>query len=284
MENRVCGERRGVRTSGARERSLDLAIVAGPALILLFLVSGMNASAEEARDSCVECHGKTSFLVTNKKLYSYFQRWRSSNHTRAGVTCVDCHGGNARSFDKEKAHGGDLDAAQSSSAVNFRNIPKTCGQCHPSIHEAFRESAHFEHVVGKDHEGEGPTCVTCHGSKNATVLSAYTVEEACRKCHNEESQRHPEDVKKASTLLRSFLAIRRHYHYIAARGDPAVTKPFLESIDARLYDLTLTWHTFDLEATSEKSRALLGELRAKREDVAAAGHKNALENRGQLPQ
>jgi len=263
---------------------LKLAVVALSALFSLSLVSWKSASAEEAKDSCVECHGKTSFLVTNKKLYSYFRRWRSSNHTRVGVTCVDCHGGDPQYSDKEKAHGGDLSAAQASSAVNFRNIPKTCGRCHEHIYEGFRESTHFEHVVSKDEEDQGPTCVTCHGSMNVTVLNAYTVEETCRKCHNEETQNHPESPQEARALLRSFLSIQRYYQYIAARGDPAATKPFLGAIDAHLHDLTVTWHTFDLDAMDEKTKAVLEELRAKHEEVASAAHKKDLENRGQVPQ
>jgi nitrate/TMAO reductase-like tetraheme cytochrome c subunit len=277
-------ERWGPRSSGKRGRSLTLAVVVLSALLLLSLVSWKSASAEEAKDSCVECHGKTSFLVTNKKLYSYFRRWRSSNHTRGGVTCVDCHGGNPQSSDKEKAHGGDLNAAQASSAVNFRNIPKTCGRCHEHIYEGFRKSAHFEHVVSKDQEDHGPTCVTCHDSINVTVLNAYTVEETCRKCHNEDTQNHPEYAQEARALLRSFLSIRRSYHYIAARGDPAATKPFLKDIDAYLHDLTVTWHTFDLDAMGEKSKAVLEQLRAKREEVASAAREKDLENRGQSPE
>ena len=221
---------------------MKLAVVALSALFSLSLVSWKGASAEEAKDSCVECHGKTSFLVTNKKLYSYFRRWRSSNHTRGGVTCVDCHGGNPQYSDKEKAHGGDLSAAQASSAVNFRNIPRTCGRCHEPIYQGFRESVHFEHVVSKNQEDQGPTCVTCHGSMNVTVLNAYTVEETCRKCHNEETQNHPENPQEARALLRSLLSIQRYYHYIAARGSPTATKSFLEDVDAQVRDLTASDH------------------------------------------
>jgi hypothetical protein len=200
------------------------------------------------------------------------------------VTCSDCHGGNPQSFDKQRAHGGDLNAAQSSSAVNFRNIPETCGQCHEEIHDAFRESAHYEHLVSKDPEDQGPTCVTCHGSMNVTALNAYTVGETCRKCHNEETQNRPESAEEVAVLLRRSLSIQRHYHYVAARGDPAATKPFLENIDARLHDLTLTWHTLDLDATAKKTKAVLGQLRAKREEVASAARKNQLENSSQSSQ
>jgi hypothetical protein len=119
---------------------------------------------------------------------------------------------------------------------------------------------------------------------NVTVLNAYTVEESCRQCHNEETQNHPESPQEASALLRSFLSIQRHYHYIAARGSPAATKSFLKDADARIHDLTVTWHTFDLDVMSEKTKAVLDELRVKHEEVASAAHKKDLENRGQAPQ
>ena len=262
------------RISRSRRRSLKLGVVALSALLLFPLASWQNASAEEAKDSCVECHGEASFLVTNKKLYDYFQRWGSSVHKQEGVTCVDCHGGNSRSPDKEKAHGGDLDAAKAKSAVNFRNIPKTCGGCHEDIYEGFRESAHFEHVVSQDQEDQGPTCVTCHGSINVAVLNVNTVEDTCRKCHNEETENSPENAEEARALLNRFLSIHRYYRYITKRGDPAETKRFFEEFDAQIHDLSVTWHTFDLDAIDEKTEAVLEGLRAKREEVASAQKKD----------
>ena len=59
---------------------------------------------------------------------------------------------------------------------------------------------------------------------------------------------------------------------------------FLKGIDARVHDLTVTWHTFDLEAAREKSEAVLEELRAKREEVASAAKERNAENRGQSTQ
>ena len=275
-------ERWRPRISGTGRRSLKLASVALSALLLLSPVSWKDASAEEAKDSCVECHGDASFLVTNKKLYDYFQRWGSSVHKQEGVTCVDCHGGNSRSPDKKKAHGGDLDAARANSAVNFRNIPKTCGGCHEDIYKGFRESAHFEHVVSKDQEDQGPTCVTCHGSLNVAVLNVNTVEETCRKCHNQETENSPGNAEEARALLNRFLSIHRYYRYIAKRGEPAETKRFFEEFDAQIHDLSVTWHTFDLDAIGEQTEAVLEGLRAKREEVASAQQKDP-ENRRQSP-
>jgi formate-dependent nitrite reductase cytochrome c552 subunit len=266
----MSGERQGPRVSGQRRRPLKVAVMLLSALLLLSLASWRSSSAEEAKDSCVECHGKGSFLVTNKKLYDYFQRWGSSVHKQEEVTCVDCHGGNPQRSDKEKAHGGDLHAAQANSAVNFRNIPKTCGGCHEDIYEGFRESAHFEHVVSKDQEDQGPTCVTCHGSINVAVLNVNTVEDTCRNCHNEETENSPENAEEARALLNRFLSIHRYYRYIAKRGDPAETRQFFEEFDAQVHDLSVTWHTFDLDAIGEKTEAVLGELREKREEIAKA--------------
>jgi len=222
-------------------------------------------------------------MVTNRKLYIYFQRWSSSEHTRAGVTCVDCHGGNSQSFDEEEAHGGELGASRVKSAVSFRNISGVCGRCHEVIYRRFRESAHFKHVASKDEENQGPTCVTCHGSVNVAVLNAYAVEETCRKCHNEETQNHPRNAREARELLRSFLSIRLQYSFIAVRGDPAATKPFLDDVDARLHDLTVTWHTFDLDAIREETGAALDQLRAKRQEVARAALEKDRQARGQAP-
>jgi len=240
---------------------LKLFVLALSALLLLTLVAWESPRAQEAKDSCVDCHSKASFLVTNKKLYDYFQRWGSSIHKQEGVTCVDCHGGDRQSSDKETAHGGDLDAADAKSAVNFRNIPKTCGGCHEDIYRGFRESAHFEHLVSKGQEDQGPTCVTCHGSINVEVLNVNTVEETCRQCHNDETGNSPENAQEARALLNRFLSIHRYYRYITVRSDPAESKRFFDGVDAQLRDLSVSWHGFDLDEIGEKTEAVLHALR-----------------------
>jgi nitrate/TMAO reductase-like tetraheme cytochrome c subunit len=256
--------------SGTKRLPVKLGVVALFGILSLSLAAVRSSSAEEVKNSCVECHSKASLLVTNKKLYDYFQRWRSSIHEQEGVTCVDCHGGDPRSSDKEKAHGGTLDPARAKSAVNFRNIPATCGKCHEDVYRGFRESAHFEHIVNKNQEDQGPTCVTCHGSLNVAVLTVNTVEETCRRCHNEETENSPENPEEARALLNRFLSVHRYYRYITRRGDPVDTRQFFEKVDAQIHDLSVTWHTFDLDAIGEKTEAVLHELRAKREEIARA--------------
>jgi len=241
------------------------------ALLLLAVASPCGSvRAADTDDSCVRCHSNPDFLVTNKKLYDYFQDWKDSIHGQEDVTCSDCHGGNPGAADKETAHGGNLEASDSVSAVNFRNIPKTCGNCHEEIYEGFRKSEHFGHVVAKKQEAQGPTCVTCHGSINVAVLNVNTVEETCSRCHNAESENEPEVPERARSLLNRFLSIHRYYRYITVRGDPADTKDFFDAVDAQVRALSVTWHTFDLDEIEEKTEAVLESVRAKREEVARA--------------
>jgi hypothetical protein len=240
-----------------------------------------SAPAAETGGSCVDCHSDPSFLVTNKKLYDYFQKWALSIHGQEEVTCVDCHGGNPDATGKQAAHGGELAASIRGSAVNFRNIPGTCGTCHEDIYQGFLESDHFEHVEKKKREDEqGPTCVTCHGSINVAVLNVNTVEAACSRCHNEESENHSDTPAKARNLLNRFLSIHRYYRYITVRGEPAETRSFFEAIDAQVHELSVKWHTFDLESIEEKTEAVLESVRRKREQVAKAYKRKRAEHAG----
>jgi nitrate/TMAO reductase-like tetraheme cytochrome c subunit len=236
--------------------------------LAVLLASAPAVAEEEEPDSCVDCHSNPDMLVTNKKLYDYFERWTSSIHKQEGVTCVDCHGGNPRAADKRGAHAtADLTEAKASSAVNFRNIPDTCGDCHEEILESFRKSAHFEHVVAKEEEDQGPTCVTCHGSINVAVLNVNTVEATCSRCHNEESENHPDTPEEARALLNRFLSIHRYYRYITVRGDPLETRAFFELADAQIHSLSVTWHSFDLDKIREETEIVLAALKEKRQEV-----------------
>ncbi len=242
------------------------------ALIALVLPGLLSASSEaqtqaEERDYCVECHSNPKFLVTNKKLYDYFQQWASSVHRQEDVSCMDCHGGDGTASDKTEAHGGAVAEAVEASGVNFKNIPDTCGGCHEGILEGFQKSAHFEHVVAKEQVAQGPTCVTCHGSINVGILNVNSVEEACARCHNQESDNHPENPAKARLILSRFLSIHRFYRYITIRIEPEEARAFFEDIDRRLQRLSVTWHTFDLPKIEEEVDEVLSVLKVKRDEV-----------------
>jgi hypothetical protein len=235
------------------------------AATLLCLPPEQSASAADVEDSCVDCHRNPDFLVQNKKLYDYFLDWQLSVHREYEVSCSDCHGGNPELADKKKAHGAEVGEEQQASAVNFKNIPDTCGQCHDDFHDAYLESNHFEHLVKAKQEKQGPNCVTCHGSMNTTVLDVTTVEAACARCHNEETDNHPEIPNDARLILNKFLSIDRFYRYMTHRLEPDAKKAFFEDADPRIEALAVRWHTFDLEKIEEETRELVDFMKQKRE-------------------
>ena len=246
----------------------------GPSLLLISLGLALpafaagDAAVADAQGSCIACHSNPDFLVTAKKLYDYYQDWEISVHRQEDVGCEDCHGGNSEARDQKGAHGSEVSGGLTAgSAVSFENIPSTCGNCHGDIYEGFRKSNHFGHIVKKKQEKQGPNCVTCHGSMNTTVLNVNTVKKACQRCHNEATANHPEIPEKASDILNRFLSIQRYRRYIGIRGDPAETQAFFAVMDARVRDLSVLWHTFDLPKIDKETRFVLDLLKTKRAEV-----------------
>jgi hypothetical protein len=249
-------------------RSLALATagLAGSALLLFGV--GIAVAEEASTDSCVACHSNPDFLVTNKKLHDYFERWKDSTHAQEGISCADCHGGDPEDSDKKASHRDEVGGQQAAgNAVNFGNIPNTCGACHEGILEGFRESAHFDHLVREKQDKQGPNCVTCHGSLNVEVLNVNAVEAACSHCHNDEQENHPDVPKRAENILNRFLSIQRYYRFIGKRGDPIETQLFFKQIDSQVEELSVLWHTFDLPEIETKTDELLQRLKAKRTEL-----------------
>ena len=239
--------------------------LAGVALVSLFLSTG-TASAEE-KDSCVECHQDRDFLVTNKKLYEYFEQWTASIHKQEEVTCNDCHGGDPAASGKEQAHGKGVGVSDAASGIYYKNVPETCGQCHDDVLAGFRESDHYQQIEKEKDEEQGPTCVTCHGSINVSILDVNSVEAACARCHNEESDNLPENPAKAKRILNRFLAIHRFYRYISIRIEPEEAREFFLGVDKLYGELSVTWHTFDLDQIEKETDELLAVLKAKRNEL-----------------
>jgi hypothetical protein len=252
---------RSLRWGGPSSRWL------APILTVAFLLGWSAASLAEEQDSCVDCHGNRRFLVTDKKLYDYFQQWTLSVHRQEDVSCVDCHGGNPGIADKEGAHGGDLSGEEVSSAVNFKNIPDTCGECHEQIYRAYRESDHSEYLVAEEDAQQGPNCVTCHGSMSTGVLDVNTIRESCARCHNEKTDNHPENPERATAILNKFLSIHRFYRYITVRGSPEDSRKLFEEVDEKIDRLSVTWHTFDLDEIEAETRAVLDLLKMQRDEL-----------------
>jgi hypothetical protein len=288
MEMAVYGEGKGMDVSeiGAGCRSIFVRRAWSSArritlLCLAALLLGLGAvgdarAAED--DSCEGCHDDPEFLVTNKQLYDYYQEWEGSIHDQEEVGCDDCHGGDPSAADKQKAHGAGVGGSDPNSGVHYKSIVETCGTCHEDVLEGFHESEHFGHVEKKKKDDkQGPTCVTCHGGINTGVLNVNTVEDVCSRCHNQKTDNNPEVPENARHLLNRFLSIHRFYRYITKNADPEDASAFFRDLDPRLHDLTVTWHTFDLDAVEEGTGEVLKTLKAKREEIRTKRSKKPAE-------
>ena len=79
-------------------------------MLILLVVSALCAPAQGA--GCAECHAP----ARDAEL--------SGAHAKV-VSCVDCHGGNPKETDKDRAHGPALKSTMARPAV-----PALCGTCH----------------------------------------------------------------------------------------------------------------------------------------------------------
>jgi hypothetical protein len=173
-------------------------LAAGTLWLTLWL---MPATVRAGQGRCADCHLAAAALAaraptgdrsttTTRELarvpVHLFARlhlvdWEYSQHSRSGVGCDACHGGNPNTSDVFLAHQGMLDARHPASPIHPRNLASTCGRCHAGPFEAFRTSRHYELLRGGD--GRVPTCATCHGEAAARLLPPRALEAECARCH-----------------------------------------------------------------------------------------------------
>lgn len=151
------------------------------------------ASADNNSNTCVTCHatqtGKSAQIVKD---------WQSSIHSERGVTCADCHGGDATAATQE---------ASMSVKAGYIGIPKKqdipamCAGCHANIEmmrqynlptdqwAQYRTSVHGKKLEQGD--ANVPTCFTCHddhGTKKvsdpAAKVYVMNVPTLCGGCHS----------------------------------------------------------------------------------------------------
>jgi len=89
----------------------------------------------------------------------------------------------------------------------------------------------------------------------------------CQRCHNEETQNHPELPAKANDILDRFHKINSYYRYIGSHSDPTDIQAFFAVMDKRIRELSVLWHTFDLPTIDKETRFILDLLKAKSVEV-----------------
>lgn len=206
------------------------------------------AGREKAKNSCVHCHSKLSAKnFVGVKSHS----WKGSIHQKNGVTCDKCHGGNPHAKSEKEAHVGVFGSSNPVSTIYYKNVPATCGKCHGAEFYKFTQSLHYNRL---ESTGQGPDCVTCHGSMVTTVLTPETVANVCQRCHNERMGIFPFIPQKAKAVLLSLKiseslldADKKLYEH--ARGKDVAQ--YLRDAQSYLHSAKLDWHKFDLDTIIE---------------------------------
>jgi len=123
------------------------------------------------------------------------EEWRDSWHAKNNVSCDDCHGGAPEDASMSMSHQRGFKGAPKDKA-----IPEFCGTCHIAIKENYLQSGHGRTFM---RTGEGPSCITCHGSHNIQQASMDIInEQLCSRCHTFERAR---EMKQALFLVESKL-------------------------------------------------------------------------------
>ncbi len=140
-----------------------------------------------------------------------------------------------------------LGSSDPGSPVYFKNIPSTCGKCHGAEFYKFSQSRHYKILEAT---GQGPECVTCHGSMITSVLTPDTVAAVCVQCHNERMGTFPYVPQKAKAVLlllteSSALLDAEAKLYHPAEGTDRARA--LRDARSSLHSARLDWHKFDLD-------------------------------------
>jgi hypothetical protein len=211
----------------------------------VLLIAGIHAYANNGaaeNNSCVRCHmALSSSSFVGAKSHS----WEGSIHQEHGVTCDKCHGGDPEAKTEREAHIGVFSSSNPDSTVYYKNIPKTCGKCHGAEYYKFTQSFHYKKL---ETTGQGPNCVTCHGSMVTTVLQPDDIANVCERCHNSRIGIFPYVPEKAKAVL---LLLQENKALISADKKLYTSKGDRKLIDAAQGNISsarLEWHTFDLDA------------------------------------
>ncbi len=126
--------------------------------------------------SCKECHDEQY----GKTLDSVHERALAGGNPNAAV-CTDCHNPHTQERMTHPVTGELL-------LLQEVKIPETCGRCHNTIYETYRNSVHGDALIG-NYNQDVPTCIDCHGvhdiSDPTTTSFRLDSPQTCASCHTD---------------------------------------------------------------------------------------------------
>jgi hypothetical protein len=186
-----------MRRAGGKDRALRPLLAAGLSILVAAALFGNPepSGAQSERDnSCYTCH-----IQLGGRMKDAAFRWKQGIHSKVGVNCDSCHGGNPfiptqASMNEAYGYKGYFTPLESL---------ELCASCHSVVnlmkqynlrtdqYEEYKTSQHGILVAAGD--TNAATCISCHGAheirkKNDPRSSVFhtNVPETCAKCHADE--------------------------------------------------------------------------------------------------
>ena len=234
-------------------------------LVALVALIGVAAPLHGGANGCESCHGDGYFIYQNQKLYQYYQDWLTSPHKAAGVTCDQCHGGDATAPEKEAAHVGVFPAHDPKSRVNFDNQVETCADCHEEISRQFSRSDHFQAILDEE---KAPNCGTCHRAMNRKPYYRALVDATCRGCHKDDTlgvlpgvsvPDLAEEILHRLNICKAYLGWTATY--FESQGWPGDSQRVVDDLTKSYAHILSTGHSFNLKQSDKESIELLARLK-----------------------
>lgn len=126
--------------------------------------------------SCKECHQEQY----DNTLDSVHERALAGGNPNAAV-CTDCHNPHTQERMTHPVTGELL-------LLPKVKIPQTCGQCHSTIYETYKDSVHGVDLT-EEYNADVPSCIDCHGVHNigeaSTTEFRLTSPQICAECHTD---------------------------------------------------------------------------------------------------
>lgn len=185
--------------------------------IVLTLLVAAATGASAADISCLKCHEK------ERTLYA------PSAHAQAGLTCVDCHGGDPKATD-ETAHAAD----NFKRPDNKKAIAEMCASCHGDVRkmnpyglptdqlERYKTSKHGEQLFGQNDQ-KVAVCTDCHGVHDILKVKSpqahvypTNIPDTCGRCHG--NAKLMEEYKLPTDIITQYKS-SYHAYMVFEKGD-----------------------------------------------------------------
>jgi cytochrome b subunit of formate dehydrogenase len=173
-------------------------------------LSGSKTPADS--NFCATCHTESALWdAGTQRLHVSQEILAHDIHWQRGVTCSDCHGGDATTSRVNDAH-----ARDNGFRVTAEEMRPACAHCHAAANQKLLEGLHARAGPSRDDGTNSPlSCADCHGASGHGIRATtdpssplFLVNEIdlCGKCHAESHRTYVSSVH-GHGLIESGLAV-----------------------------------------------------------------------------